>query len=107
MKYIFLLLYLFSSAVYAQGMCTNFKPEVKIRDHENKFTQEKALKALKFLEAYVKGNEQHRKTDPWWTFRQIEGYMLRREAIESGADPESIEYFHFCHFITKQGIHRE
>ena len=107
MKKLLLMAYLFLQFVEANEMCINFKPEITIRDKEDVYTQENALKALKFLESYVKDEKDFRKTEYGWAIARIQGYILRDNALKVGSDPESLEYHWFCTYITRQGVHRE
>jgi len=100
-----LLLMASSTICFAEPLCRDFKPELKERHDEERFTEEGAIRAARYLESYSRAKDG---LDPWGAFPQIEGWILKRAALEEAkVGGDDIAYTQFCMFITKPGVHRD
>ena len=100
---IIILFALFSIPAFSGTLCSEWKPEIKERRDEAKFTKENYLKALKGLRFYLDNSG----VDPWQHMVMLEGFLLKKAALEELANnKKDIGYSQYCNFIVQQGVHR-
>ena len=89
----------------ASEICETFKPELKERREDSRFTKGNSKKAIDALKSII---ENDTGLDPWYFLIVIEGYLLKREAEKETAERnKDIAYVQYCEFITRRGVHRE
>lgn len=98
-----LLSVVYSVSAKADDLCKNWKPELKERRDESRFTKESYLAALKALKKYA----QSPNVDPWQFIVVLNGYLLKEQALyEIKINKDGPGMRAFCEFVVQQGVHR-
>lgn len=104
---LFILIAFGSTNIYAGELCDSSKFSIE-PDHqipESHFTKENSIKSLAALSTYVSGTE----TPSNWTVipnhtKTIEGYMLKKRALDKKDIMHELALADFCLFMRKSAF---